>query len=321
VRMQWGSGAPAQDATAIAAAALEVLAPHADELGQCRALCLRALQRWVEGRSAAADGDWRRAAELARRTGDEAALLEILGWRASAAVFGPTPVPAAIHRCRQIGEEVAAGAVALARTWHPLAILHAMAGDVDEALRLVRAGDAVLGEVGGLHAVVPQEAALAEMLAGRAADAEARLRRGLEGLGAMGERALLSGTAAMLARSLLERGEREGAAELVDIAEVTAAADDLIAQVEWRGLRARLLAEDGRTRDAEALARAGVALAGGTDFLTFHAAALLDLAAVLRRAGDEDGATSATREAIAQYRRKGDVVSLRRLEDIHTAEV
>jgi hypothetical protein len=62
-------------------------------------------------------------------------------------------------------------------------------------------------------------------------------------------------------------------------------------------------------------------LSGRTDFLTFHAGALLDLAAVLHRAGEEDAATAATREAIAQYRRKGDVVSLRRVQDTHTAEV
>ncbi|MEA2178360.1 MAG: hypothetical protein QOG77_1657, partial [Solirubrobacteraceae bacterium] len=321
VRMQWGSGAPAQDASGIAASALTVLEAHGDELGQCRALCLRALQRWVEGRSADADGDWRQAAERARSAGDDAALLDILGWRASAAVFGPTPVPAAIRRCREIGEQLAGSAVAVARTFHPLAVLHAMGGEAEEALRLVRAGDEVLAEVGGLQAVVPQEAALAELLAGRSAEAEARLRRGYEQLADMGEKALLAGSAAMLAQLLLDRGDDDGATDLVDVAEATAAADDVIAQIEWRGLRARLLAAEGRPREAEALARAAVALSGRTDFLTFHAGALLDLAAVLHRAGEEDAATAATREAIAQYRRKGDVVSLRRVQDTHTAEV
>ena len=106
VRLQAGSGAPAEDVGQIADSALSVLEAHGDELGQCRALCLRALQAWVEGRSARADEAWRRAAEHARRAGDEAALFEILDWRATAALFGPTPVPAAIGRCREIQEQV-----------------------------------------------------------------------------------------------------------------------------------------------------------------------------------------------------------------------
>ena len=50
----------------------------------------------IEGRVARADEAWRRAAEHARRAGNEPALFEVLDWRAAAAVFGPTPVPEAI---------------------------------------------------------------------------------------------------------------------------------------------------------------------------------------------------------------------------------
>jgi DNA-binding SARP family transcriptional activator len=315
VRMQWGSGAPAQDASAIAAAALAVLEAHGDELGQCRALCLRALQRWVEGRSAAADGDWRRAAERARSAGDEAALLDILGWRASAAAFGSTPVPVAIRRCRDIVEELAGSAVAVARTFQPLAVLHAMGGEPGEALRLVRAADEVLAEVGGLQAVVPQEAALAELLAGRPAEAEARLRRGYEQLDEMGEKALLAGTAAMLAQLLFDRGEHDGADELARVGEETAAEDDIAAQIGWRGVRAQLLGEADRAREGVAVAQAAVDLARRTDLLTFHAGALSVLGAVLQQVGEEEAATAAVQDAIALYRRKGDVVSLARLDD------
>ena len=70
--------------------ALAQLEAHGDETGQCRAMCLRAMQAWVEGRSTQADEAWCRAAEHARRAGDQAALFEILDWRASAALFGPT---------------------------------------------------------------------------------------------------------------------------------------------------------------------------------------------------------------------------------------
>ena len=54
---------------------------------------------------AAADEAWERAAEHALHVGDEAALFEILDWRAAAALFGPTPVSVAIARCREIHEQ------------------------------------------------------------------------------------------------------------------------------------------------------------------------------------------------------------------------
>ena len=71
------------------------------------ALYLRAVQAWIEGRAAAADDDWARAAEYAHRAGDDATLLAILSWRASAALFGPTPAPEAIVRCSGFGDQVA----------------------------------------------------------------------------------------------------------------------------------------------------------------------------------------------------------------------
>ena len=46
---------------------------------------------WNHGRSAAAEDAWQRAAEYARRANDRSQLTEILGWLASAALWGPTP--------------------------------------------------------------------------------------------------------------------------------------------------------------------------------------------------------------------------------------
>jgi class 3 adenylate cyclase len=131
VRLQAGFGAPAEQTVRIADSALVVLQAHGDDLGQCRALGLRAVQEWVEGHSARADEAWQRAAEHASRAHDEAALFEILGWRTSAALYGPTPVPAALRRCREIQEQVASSPGSVARTSHSMAALHAMAGDFD----------------------------------------------------------------------------------------------------------------------------------------------------------------------------------------------
>jgi tetratricopeptide (TPR) repeat protein len=309
VRLQAGSAAPIAETNEIADSALQVFEAHGDEHGQCRALWLRALHALVEGRLASADEDWQRAAEHARRADDEPALFEILGWRASAALFGPTPVPQGIARCREIQEQVRSSAVTVAHTCRPLAALQAMAGELEDADRLVRASDEILQELGGLHTAASQEPAMVDLLAGRPDAAEARLRRGYEALAEMGEKALLATTAAMLAQTLYAQGRHEEAGELCDVGEQAAAEEDLAAQVGWRSVRAKLLAREGRTDEAEALAAEAVRLAERTDFLTLRAEAQLDLAEVLGAGGRSDEAEAARQAARELYRQKGDVVS------------
>ena len=316
VRLQAEPGAPIDEAPRVAGSALPVLKAHGDDLGQCRAWCLWAVHAWVEGHAARADEAWRRAAEHADRAGDEVALLEVLGtWRASAAVFGPTPVPEAIQRCQEIHERVRGSPVAVGQTLHALAPLHAMNGEFGEARRLVNAGDEILGELGGLHSVVSQHEALVEMLAGRPAAAEERLRSGYEKLDAMGEKALLATTAAMLAQAVYAQDRPDEAEELCRVSERAAAPNDLSAQVAWRGVQAKVLGGQGRVEDAEALAREAVRLAEQTDLLTDHAGALVDLGTVLQQGGNGEEAGSAIRAALELYRRKGDVVSAERASE------
>ena len=94
---------------------------------------------------------WRRGAEHARRAGERRELFEILDWRASAAVFGPTPVDEAIQLCLDIREQVRSSPVAVAETLHPLAVLHAMRGEFDDARSLVREGNAIIEDLGRMY--------------------------------------------------------------------------------------------------------------------------------------------------------------------------
>ncbi len=71
-----------------------------------------------------------------------------------------------------------------------------------------------------------------------------------------------------------------------------AADEDLSAQVSWRGVLARLLADQGSWEEAEALATEAVRLAERTDFLTLHAEALVDLSEVLVRGSGRPKRTS-----------------------------
>ena len=58
--------------------------------------------------------------------------------------------------------------------------------------------------------------------------------------------------------------------------------DDIVTQVIWRGVQAKILAHHGRPEEAETLARNAVALVAPTDLLSHHGDAMLDLAEVLR---------------------------------------
>jgi DNA-binding SARP family transcriptional activator len=313
VRIQAGSGMGLAEARRVADAALDTLAERGDDLGLCRALCLRASVEWTEGLVAGADEAWRRACEHARRAGDERELFEILCWRASAAVMGPAPVPEAIRRCTKIRQQVRASPIAVAATLHPLGLLHAMNGDFDQARRLVRQGNAILDELDRLQSAVSHHEAMVEMLAGRPEVAEERLRLGYARLQEMDERALLPTTAAMLAQAVHAQGRYQEADSFCEVSEQTAAPEDFSTQVMWRGVRAKLLGRQGHLDEAAALAREAVRLAEPTDMLTIRADALVDLAKVLDLRGPSAEADAAVREGLALYERKGDRVSAARV--------
>ncbi len=75
-----------EDARRAADGALRVFGEHADDFGQSRAWCLRAMTEWIQGQVARADDAWTRAAVHANRADEQWQLFWILGWRASAAV-------------------------------------------------------------------------------------------------------------------------------------------------------------------------------------------------------------------------------------------
>ncbi len=311
-RLHAGTGGGLEQARRVAGVALQELDRHGDDLGRSRAWRLRAWIEWTESQAAAADEAWRNAAEHARRAGEERELFEILGWRASAAAFGPTPVPEAISRCTKLRERVGSSPVAVAVTLHPLGLLHAMSGDFDLARRLVREANAILDELGRMEEAVSHHEALVELLAGRPAEAEARLRPGYEKLERMGERTLLATTAAMLAQAVYAQQRHAEAAELCRASAQIATPEDVATQALWRGVRARIRAHEGERDEAEALAREAVRLLEPTDLLTDRGDALLDLAEVLRLAGRATEAEAVARRGLELYERKGNLVSATR---------
>jgi class 3 adenylate cyclase/tetratricopeptide (TPR) repeat protein len=293
----------------VARDALRVFEAHGDLRGQSRTWCLRATVDWIQGQAKKADEGWQRAAELARLAEDELELFEILAWRASAAAIGPTPVPDGIATCTEIRQEVEGSPLATAQLLPPFAALYAMQGDFETARSLVREANTLLGELGRIYTVVlAQYDAIVELLAGKPAAAEERLRAAYERLDELGEKAFAATTAAMLADAIYAQGRYAEAGELCRASREAAAADDLSAQVEWRGIAAKLLAQRGESAEAKALAREAVELVAQTDCLRHHGGALLDLGEVLVLAGEPQQAAEAFRAGLELYEQKGDTV-------------
>ena len=145
---------------------------------------------------------------------------------------------------------------AAALVLQPLAGLHAMQGRFARARELLATSVDAFEELGLTlsYAVSHTTAGTVELLAGDPVAAEACLRRSHDALEAMGDRALLSTTAALLGQSLLAQGRDSEAERVAELSGELAAADDLITQVLWRSVRARALAGRG---DAEEAGRAG----------------------------------------------------------------
>ena len=305
------SGAPsaAAEASAVVDEVLPVFRAAGDEQGQCSALRLRGWRHWLLARSEAAAEAWEEAAEHARAAGLEHERGDLLGWIASSLVWGPAPVRAAIERCEAIREEVSGDLVATADILQPLAGLHAMEGRFEEARALLAAADAALEELGRtLGSAVSHHAAMVELLAGDPVAAERLMRQGYAALEGMGEKAVLSTTAAFLGQALLAQGRHEEAGQWAERSAEQANEDDMHSQSMWRAVRASVLSARGDLADAERDARDALAFADRTDDTNAIADAHVVLGSVLALRGETEAARAELSSAVDLYGRKGNLV-------------
>ena len=287
---------------------LPVFERAGDHLGLSRALRLRAYLHWIEAHAGEAASAWEQAAEHARLAGAERERIELLMWVASSLFFGPTPVDEAINTCEQIRREVSTDAAAEAAMLHPLAGLHAMGGRFALARELLATSRDLLADIDPmLNLGVSHPRAIVEMLAGDPAAAEMYLKEDSDTLDEM--TGLLSTTDAFRAEALLAQGKDDEAEHYTKLSEQRGATSDLLTQIIWRSVRARVLARRGSFDEAESLARQAVSLAMQTDFLNHRGDALLDLAHVLHQAGRPEAARASAAEALDLYQQKGNSVA------------
>jgi tetratricopeptide (TPR) repeat protein len=215
-----------------------------------------------------------------------------------------------LERGRSSGSRRIEGAALLV-----LAMCAAFEGRFAEARELLSESTSIDEQLGGGRGSGFQytPAGMIELLAGDTARAERELRIGYDVLRERGDAWFLCGVAAELADVLWLQGRDDEAFDLTLLSEVTVANEVIVAQMMWRGARAKVLARRGQAEEAEALAREGVAIIEGTDYVLYHADALTDLAEVLRLQNRAQEAAKAAKMAWRLYEQKGNVVAARKI--------
>ncbi len=255
-----------------------------------------------------------RAVAVAERIGDRKGAAFAAGGLGLITVFGPVPAAEGIERCRALRRRFADHPGTSAILLRHEAVLHAMQGRIDEARALHTESDRIADDLGSrwvLASRVFGQWAI-ELFAGQPTRAEAAARASLEIFQEMGATNQGSTAAALLAAVLAQQGRYEEALRYADIAAAWAAWDDIASQVVQLGARSRVLASRGEFEHAEAVAREAVRVSERSDDIWQRGDALIDLGAVLDRAGRLGEATAVIRDAIVLYERKGNVVSTAR---------
>ena len=300
----------------IAEQAIETFEELEDDVGLARAWSLLGGVHWFASRWGARAEALERALVHARRAGDRRQESVALGGLPLSLSWGATPIPEAVERCRELLVQAGGNRTIEARILVVLAELEAGLGHFDEARNLYGRSKTIVQELGlRLQLGVQTFAAgTIELLAGNPGAAEAELRLGLDTLQRIGAEAASPTVAALLGAAVYAQGRYDEAERLTKLSEATAPEEDIAAQIFWRGTRAKLLARKGINDAAEGVAREAVGLAAGTDALTVHGDALMNLAEVLRLVGKEEDAVAVAREAQALYKEKGNVILRTRAE-------
>jgi ATP/maltotriose-dependent transcriptional regulator MalT len=137
-----------------------------------------------------------------------------------------------------------------------------------------------------------------------------RLRADCARLKAQHHLSRLSTFSALLGRSVSTLGRYTEAARLAQRARSLADEEDLITQVLWRQVEARVCSFRGRHADAESLARDAVRIAERTDGLDMQGDAFCDLALVLSAAGRGPEVA----QALERYERKRNLSAARSVQ-------
>ncbi len=286
--------------------AIERFEAVGDELGLARAWLLQGEVDWEDGHGAEAEAAVIESIVHARRAGRPRDLSDAYGSLSAFFNTGPTPVPEAIRRCEEILEAEAGDRAVEGWIHHALAHLVARLGQFDDARDHAARSLAILDENGQVieRASLMEVVADVEVLAGNPAAAVEALEDGLAIVAT-------TGTPSPLLETFLARAARIGG----DLPRAEAAARRGLEGTSWihhlsQACLGRIRAEAGAADEGLRLAQDAAAAMEGTDFLTFHAWVLEDLAWTLSLADRRAEAVAAMESAIDLHERKASLVSV-----------
>jgi tetratricopeptide (TPR) repeat protein len=145
-----------------------------------------------------------------------------------------------------------------------------------------------------------------ELALGNVDEAERLFRGAHELLGKIGDESGAAAVASALGRACLLQGDIEEAERLTSEGERGLPENTLHFRSRWRGPRSLLLARAGRIEEAQEVALAWQRHIDSTDALMHRADARMDMAEILRSAGDPKGARDLAEDALGLYRQKED---------------
>jgi predicted ATPase/class 3 adenylate cyclase len=251
------------------------------------------------------------ALEYSRRAGsrpDEAWSLYSIGF----AMFeSPTPVDEGIGICERLLHELKNDPLGTAQMNASLAALLATQGRFEDARALIARSRSDIQElgIGTLWTTIELWSVHVETLAGNLQGAERAARAALEHSAEIGDTWFYVAASVDLARVVYDQGRPDESLRILDESEGHPTLPDLEIVAKRPATRALALARLGRIEEAETFARKAVSYAEGTQFVGYHANALLVLAEVLRLADQQQKAVPLVEEAVALFDLKGNVVS------------
>ena len=297
--------------------AIQVFERDDDKLGLATTWRLSAYVRWTAGRLAWAESSAQHAVALARQSGDESLLARSESTYCFILFWGPRHVD---DVAREVGRKLDWARRRGVRSLEVdalriLARIRAMQGRFEEARQLLRETGEDTSNYRDTLVLVAEfvSAGLVELLADQPAAAERILRRGCRTLEDLGGRGQLVHVTTLLARALVQQGRDREALAMTRECERLAAENQVVAQVQWRSLRAKALAGTGESEVAERLSSEAVGRTRRSDELHSTAEAHADHADVLRRIGRAEEAVSHAREALELYQAKGNLVGVARM--------
>jgi hypothetical protein len=317
-QIQADSEATMRGSLAAAEEAYAALERLGDEYGAVWALRLIGnFQGWL-GDSRESEQTWRRALERAERV-DPRLRDEILIWLAWQAWWGPDSTEEGLRRCdeyleraRRTGSKRLEGVALNIR-----GILQAYRGSFEEARRDIKAGRALLKDLGDRiwwagPAMLEGEI---ELVAGDPLAAYETLAEGHRALAELAETGYLATIVGLQAQAALDLRREEEALELADETERLAQKDDFEPRARLHLVRALVHARRGDLDRAGELVRQAADLIESTDYLYLHVHLNLVRAEVAGLAGERDAEREALERALAAAEEKRCLVAVDQIRE------